>query len=344
MRADYMTTVLAQPESLRTSAQSLRSQLSRIDPAPWRAGTLGVVGMGASAHAAHVLVALLTRHGRRAVATPAAAYLQGPGPQADCYLLVSESGESVETVRAAEALRGAPRLGLTNVPDSPLAAEVDAHLDLECGLDSAVYTIGYTATLQAFALIAEWIGVSGEDVDVSGLTELGAEVIDASRSESGWPVRELLSARSIDVVGHGIHYASAAETALMVRETCRLPSSCHDTFEYLHGPMEWLEPGSACIVFGAGREIELAEFVGGTGATTLLVTDAEARPEGVHVVPLPKAGAAVSVLLEALPVHVLLQRMASSRGLSIDGFRYHQDDRKLSSATGEVRGRVVNHR
>lgn len=333
MRADYMTTVLAQPESLRRSAQSVGSQLSRIDYTPWRSGMLGVVGMGASAHAAHLLAELLTRSGRRAVAVPASAYVDGSGPRADSYVLVSESGESVETVHAAERLRGAPRLGLTNVPNSPLADEVDVHLDLDSGLDSAVYTIGYTATLQAFALIAGWLGVSGEDVEVSSLASLSSQVLDAQGSEFGSLAQELVSARSIDVVGHGIHYASAAEMALMVRETCRFPSSCHETFEYLHGPMEWLEQGSACVIFGAGREVELAEYVSRTGATTVLVADSQVnRLQGVHAVRIPRSGAAASVVLETLPMHLLLHEMAALRGLAIDGFRYHQDDRKLSSA------------
>lgn len=144
----------------------------------------------------------------------------------------------------------------------------------------------------------------------------------------------LARSRTVDVVGHGAHFGSAGEMALMIREACRLPSGCYDTYEYLHGPMEWLDEHGACIIFGSGREIELAEFVASTGAATVLVTQSQEQiAPAVHVINIPQLGIAAAAVLETLPMHQLLRQVAAIRDLTIDGFRYQQDDRKVSTAS-----------
>ena len=335
MRAEFTRTILRQPAALDTSAVEVRRQLAGLDPRPWQEGTLCVVGMGASAHASHLLVELLSRQGRRVTALSAGSFAGKDDSYrpADSYVLISESGESVEVLDAATRLhRVAPTLAITNAVPSPLTTVTDAHLDLRCGTDSAVYTVGYTTTLQALALLADWLGAPGPDTDLAQIPHHAGQLLEAG-SDTAAVTARIGQARCVDVVGHGAHYGSAAEMALMIREACRLPSGCHDTYEYLHGPMEWLDKRSACIVFGAGREVELAEFVATTGATTVLATQANrATIPGVHVVTLPSLGLAATTVVETLPMHRLLRDIAASRNLTIEGFRYHQDDRKVSTA------------
>lgn len=333
MRAEFTSTILRQPEALGISAREVRQQLTALDPRPWQEGVLGVVGMGASAHASHLLVEILSRQGRRAIGLSAGSFSgDGAGRRADSYVLISESGESVELLDAAAQLRDAPTLAITNAVPSPLTKVTDAHVDLRCGIDSAVYTVGYTTTLQALAILAEWLGAAGSDSDVSLIPNHASQLLESDRALEAVGER-LAQARAVDVVGHGAHFGSAGEMALMIREACRLPSGCYDTYEYLHGPMEWLDEQSGCIIFGSDREIELAEFVAATGAATVLVTESRQEiAQSVHVIRIPAVGLAASVLLETLPMHQLLRQVAASRQLAIDGFRYHQNDRKVSTA------------
>lgn len=334
MRAEFTSTILRQPEALRTSAVEVRQQLAALDPRPWQDGVLGVVGMGASLHASRLLVELLSRQGRRATALSAGAFTGQDRTYrpADSYVLISESGESVEVIEAATQLRDAPTLAITNAVPSPLTNVTDAHLDLRCGMDSAVYTVGYTTTLQALALLTEWLGTAGPDSDVSQIPRYAEQLQEVDDGLAASADR-IAQSRTVDVVGHGAHFGSAGEMALMIREACRLPSGCYDTYEYLHGPMEWLDSHSACIIFGSDREIELAEFVAGTGAATVLVTQSAQQPTpALHLIKMPPLGLAAATVLETLPMHQLLRHLAAARHLTIDGFRYHQNDRKISTA------------
>ncbi len=74
------------------------------------------------------------------------------------------------------------------------------------------------------------------------------------------------------MVATGTSSATAGEGALMMRESARLHTASHETFNYLHGPMEALDAEAAAVVIGGGRELRLARELAGLGCPTLLVT------------------------------------------------------------------------
>ena len=119
----------------------------------------------------------------------------------------------------------------------------------------------------------------------------------------------------------------------MLRESARLLTACHETYNYLHGPMEPLDARTACLIVGDGREVRLAEDTSALGCPTLLVTsrtDVSSAGE-LTVLRLPEAPSPLALaVLQILPIQLLGWSIASRRGLAVDGFRYHQDDTKLA--------------
>ena len=69
---------------------------------------------------------------------------------------------------------------VTNAPAAPISEAVDAILPLGHGEDSKVYTVGYTATLQAFGLLATAIDGVDEGDDWSALPELLRVTLDST--------------------------------------------------------------------------------------------------------------------------------------------------------------------
>lgn len=312
---------------------NFRAQLAELDASPWQQGVLGLLGMGASTHAGHLLATLGGMHGLRVNNFDASVLAAGDGvfDLADAYVVTSESGESAETVRSVETLSGKrPTLGVTNASESTLSRVVDRQVDMSAGTDSPVYTVGYTATLQTFALVAEWLGLDGRAVDVQELPIQAAEILENADPNVKDFGSDISSARMVDVVGHGIHYAAAAETALLLREACRVPATAYTTYQYLHGPMECIDRGAACIVFGSEREVSLADYLTTIGASVVLIGNGVgAENTDTGIIQLPSSGAAASAVLEILPMHQLVGEVARRKGLSIHGFRYHQEDTKL---------------
>ena len=139
--------------------------------------------------------------------------------------------------------------------------------------------------------------------------------------------------RAVDAIGMGFSEGSAGYAALLVREATRVPSAWFDTRQYLHGPVEAAEPGVGAVVFGDGREVDLARDLVAYGATVLLVTAEEVGPaERLEVFRVPEIAGPVRAILEAVPAQVLAGAVAGAQGLSPGEFRREQADAKLEAA------------
>lgn len=322
--------IAAQPDVLARSAKALRDTIPNL-PRPLNRDVVILVGIGASEHAARSAAPVWRGQGLRAYAESASELQAVDAEGGDFYVALSESGRSSETVAAMANVHQAPRVGVTNVPQSPLADVVEHVLALESGPDSPVYTTGYTATLQALGLLGDsW---SGRSHDWDALPEQAAIVL-ASAEPVVAAVRETFeSTQMIDVIGSGPAWASAGEGALMLRESARVFTAAHETYNYLHGPMEPLDGRTACLIVGEGREVQLARDTSALGCPTLLLTSRTdvASSDDLTVLTLPQTGSPLgAAVLQILPIQLLGWAMAEMRGLPVDGFRRHQDDTKLN--------------
>jgi len=329
---DYYEAVSSQAANLENSARTVANGLAGIDMQPWRDGLLAVASMGASSHAGTVLVNRLVRHGHRAVNLDASE-LEFLGPVAniaDSYVFISEGGRSRETIAAAQLVSPGHRLAVTNDASAPLAEVVDAVLGLGHGEDSKVYTVGYTATLQAFGLLATAIDGVDDGDDWSALPDSVSTTL-ASLSDRAKSVATYFSQlTSFDFVGFGASYAAAAEGALLFRESTRICTATYGTYQYLHGPMEPLTPHQGCVIFGDQREVSLAQYLADKNIPTVLVTSLDVPETAtLSVMRIPPAPPISRAILEILPAQLVAGELARLRGLGIDGFRYHQDDTKI---------------
>jgi glucosamine--fructose-6-phosphate aminotransferase (isomerizing) len=354
MTVGYLEGVRSQPENLRRSAATVRATLSGpvgAELAALRPGGFLAIGMGASGHAAAGFATVLRDRGVPALSASAAdligfasVFRRGAGTArpvgfGDSYshLAISQSGRSRETVDALDAADG-PRIALTNDPAGPLGRAACTVVPLGCGADSAVSTLSYTATVQALGLIADHL--TGQITPVwERLPDLAASVL----SGDAGPLADALDgAACVDVVGSGVHVATAGAAALLLREAAHLPTAAFSTREYLHGPLETAGPGRAVLLFGSGhsaRETSLAADLAGYGARVALVTDtvssglaiasAATEPEpGVTVVRLPTMDGLAGCALAILPVQLAAHALAERAGRPIV-LRYMPADTKL---------------
>jgi fructoselysine-6-P-deglycase FrlB-like protein len=322
--------IAAQPHVLARSAKSLRDALSDL-PMPSPDEVIALVGIGASEYIAASAAPVWRDQGLRAFAVSASQLRTTANAFADLCVGLSESGRSAETVAALGKFSGRRRVGLTNFADSPLVGVVDEALFLDSGPDSPVYTTGYTATLQAIGLLGEhW---SGQATDWSGLPDMAATVLADTAPIVADFASALAGVQVVDIVASGASISTAGEGSLMLRESARLLTALHETYNYLHGPMEPLDPRTACVIIGDGREVRLALETSELGCPTLLITTRSdvTSSKTLTVLTMPRASSPLAqAVLEILPLQQLGWAVASDRGLAVAGFRYHQDDTKLS--------------
>jgi glucosamine--fructose-6-phosphate aminotransferase (isomerizing) len=309
--------VRLQARNLQAGLGDVRAALAATDLAAARNGTLILTGIGASWHALAPALHKLHAAGRRAFALhPSALTGDGIARLGDAFLLVSQSGKSTEVLDVLERLDGAPTIAVSAFGDSPLARGADAWLPLGPERDTAVSTLGYTATLQTLGLLTD--ALLDREREWDGL----AERVDTTLERLAPHAQELAGAfaaiRMLDAVGAGPAVGSAGEAALLAREALLLPAAEYETRQYLHGPLESVADGFGAVLFGAERELELARTMSGYGAT--VATIGKGADFLVEADPI----------LQILPMQLLVQCVAELRGLRVDALAREQDDTKVT--------------
>jgi glutamine---fructose-6-phosphate transaminase (isomerizing) len=312
-RPAFADAIRAQPAALR-HALTVTRRWPAFDPG----GLLVVFGMGASAHAARGFAAGLRQAGRPAVALSASSTLPGG---AGGYLAISQSGRSRETFEALASVPG-PVAVLTNDPDSPVGRAGAVVLELGCGADSRVSSLSYTATVQALGVLAGRLGASPA-VDWAGLPDVVAALLELDVRTA---VTSFTRVSHVDVIGSGVHAASAGAAGLVLREAARLPTAAYPAREYLHGALEATGPGRGALVFD---DADLAATLAAYGTAVVLVTaaDVPAAP-GLCVVRVPPLAALAAAVAAIVPVQLMAAGLAAHHGHEI-ALRYMPSSTKL---------------
>jgi glutamine---fructose-6-phosphate transaminase (isomerizing) len=326
----YLADIMDQPANLARSREVFAQALQSADLSAFVGRhPLVLTGMGSSYFATIPASHVLRAAGRPTFALSATELLEpGGNLLGTAYVGISQSGKSAETVEGFSRVF-APRLSLTNDGSGPLADLADVALPLGSAQDTAIATLTYTATLSATAALADSLGAP-LDFDWNQLPTLASETLEESAPMANEAAELFGDMEVLDCVARGSSLASAAESALLLREAVRMPSAYMDTMQYLHGPIEVAEPGRGCIVFGSSREVRLAEDLASYGMAVLLITEASVqRTRNLLSIRMPEMPDALAPVVQILPVQLLTYRMARDRDLSADGFRHEQDDTKL---------------
>ena len=325
----FLEDILEQPQNLARSREIFTQALRGTDLSAFEADPLVLAGMGSSFFAAIPAACALRAAGRPAFALSATELLEpGGNLLGKAYVGISQSGKSAETVEALSRV-SAPRLALTNTGAGPLSELADVALPIGSAEDAAIAVLTYTATLAATGMLASSLGAP-LDFEWDWLPDLVAKVLEDGVRAAEETAERFDGMEVLDFVGRGSSLASAAEGALLAREAVRLPAACLDTLQYLHGPLEVAEPGRGCVLFGSGREVQLASDLASYGASVLLITRASVpSTQNLRVFRIPEVPNALTPILEMPPVQLLTHHMAWSRGLAADGFRHEQEDTKL---------------
>lgn len=330
---EFLDGVRAQPDYLAASRAMVAEALDGMDATVLRRGTTVVLGIGASGHAAAGFAARLRERGARAYAVSSG---DGTAGTADCYLALSYSGRSRETVELLGGLAGlgGTRIGVTGHPEAPLASVVDRLVALGGATDTAVSTLSYTATVQALGMLADrawgrrqavWAELPGHASALLGDDTLADRVASAFAGVS-----------CVDVVGAGARAGTAGAAALLLREAAHVPAAAYSLREYLHGPLEVAGPGHGALIFGEARAAALAHEMAGWGSPTVLVTsdpvDAGGAGGGAPVViHRPAVAGPAGDVLDILPVQLAAAELATRAGLPI-ALRHMPADTKLKDA------------
>jgi glucosamine--fructose-6-phosphate aminotransferase (isomerizing) len=222
-----------------------------------------LVGCGTASHAALAGSYFFNSFaGRDVAAIPASEFRYRAGSLGAETLLIALS-QSGETIDVLEAVRHAQSCGcevaaIVNTPFSTLDRAVRHRLPLRAGIEQCVLaTKSYTTMLAALLLVAGEVArereAATESVARAASAVEGFLLGDDARTCAKLGMR-LAAQRHAFVIGRGVHYPSALEAALKIKEVSYVHAEGFAAGELKHGVIALVEPGTPCLVIAPDDE------------------------------------------------------------------------------------------
>jgi glutamine---fructose-6-phosphate transaminase (isomerizing) len=330
----FIAEIAGQPEALRRAGNGAIEQTEALEAAaaPARRGRIVLSGMGSSYDACYPAVTALAASGIATLMLDAAELLHFRLPilrDGDLLVLVSQSGESAETVGVARALRAAARSPtiacVTNGLDNRLASLADVALDTRTGEETGPSTMTFVCALAVLGALARTIaGATAYDAAATNAREAGraADAIAALIADPGLPDRLVTwhGGRATTVIlGRGADRAAAEMGALTIKEAAGMPVESLQAAQFRHGPLELAGPDLAAIVLATEPETaeldrELAADLGKLGAAVLLVTTVGPVPSDTMSIAIGSLDRLLSPAAAVVPAQLLAWRLSLTSG------------------------------
>ncbi len=278
----YVREVFEQPDAIAGLVQFYRSEAGYglLSDARKRWNEAGytqvrIAGMGSSMFAGHIAGMVFHASGVPCtlfdasellyyVLNPDAdAFLEATPGRKVLYLLVSQSGESVEVVRLLDAIStedpGADVWGITNGEQSTLAKTTSIAFFLKAGVETSVTSKTFCNSIVLMYMLGRSLtSPSGEHMTsflhgcFDELDGLARDVQDILSNKA--PLSDKLvdflgkDVHFIEVIARGASLATAMQASLNIKETDKIAAECNSGGQFRHGPVEIIDKDFRCIM------------------------------------------------------------------------------------------------
>jgi glucosamine--fructose-6-phosphate aminotransferase (isomerizing) len=266
-------------------------------------------------------------------------YRAPPLPAGGLGLLVSQSGETADTLAALRYMRGAAQkiLSVLNVPESSMARASDAVLETIAGPEIGVAsTKAFTAqltVLAAFTLALARARGTLPDQEIARLTDAllqipakGAEILAHDE-----PIRTLAAriaeARDVLYLGRGACFPIALEGALKLKEISYIHAEGYAAGEMKHGPIALIDKSVPVIAIAPSgplfeKTASNLQEAAARGGQIIVFSDAagaaKLRNIAAVTIIVPDTDPFAAPILHAIPVQMLAYHVAVLKGTDVD--------------------------
>ncbi len=266
-------------------------------------------------------------------------YRNAPMPEGGVMIVVSQSGETADTLAALRYAKehGQKVIAVVNVPESSIAREADAVLPTRAGPEIGVAsTKAFTTQLTVLAALALATARARGTIDKKREAQLShaiaevparaAEVL-AHDKQLKLIAHVVSQARDVLYLGRGPAYPIALEGALKLKEISYIHAEGYAAGEMKHGPIALIDEQVPIIVICPHDELfdktasNTQETVA-RGGKVIFLSDKPGIDKlgdiALTSVELPTVDPFVAPILYAIPVQLLAYHTAVIKGTDVD--------------------------
>jgi glucosamine--fructose-6-phosphate aminotransferase (isomerizing) len=303
---------------------------------------ISITACGTASYAGYIAKYWFERLARMPVELDVASefrYREAPLRKGDLAILISQSGETADTLAALRYAKsqGLHTLSVVNVPTSTIARESETVLPTLAGPEIGVAsTKAFTCQLMVLAAVAVAAGKArgvlsdGDEAKlVHSLVEIPRLMSAALATEPQIEklARDISKSRDVLYLGRGTSYPLALEGALKLKEISYIHAEGYAAGELKHGPIALIDENMPVVVIAPydqvfEKTVSNMQEVAARGGNIILMTDAkgssEATIQSLVTIVLPDMGATFAPIVYAIPVQLLAYHTAVVMGTDVD--------------------------
>jgi glucosamine--fructose-6-phosphate aminotransferase (isomerizing) len=251
----------------------------------------------------------------------------------DLIVLISQSGESIETCKVAEQLSNTcPIVAIVNSENSTLARHGDLVLPLVAGEEKSITTKTYSNTLGLLNMMGV-TAVSGDlEKELGSLKEASFQMdsfLESRAEEVTFAAKRLENANVIHFLSRGPSMAGAFQGALTFMEGARMTALAMPCGSFRHGPFELVCEGHHAIVYVPSSQngkliIKMVSEMADKGSRIVAFSANTKRIKRIEVfeITFKNIDDRHLSIAAATPQELLLDKIASLRGLTCGVFKH----------------------
>lgn len=266
-------------------------------------------------------------------------YRRPPQPDQGLALLISQSGETADTLGVLRELKTAGQhiVSVLNVEHSTMGRESDLVLGMVAGPEiSVASTKAFTAQLSVLAALTIDFARQRQLIDEKREGDLTSSLLDLPShamevlglfDQIRTMARVIAQARDVLYLGRGICMPIAQEGALKLKEISYIHAEAYAAGELKHGPISLVDASVPVVAIAPStilfdKTLSNLQEARARGGRILVFTDAKGAEQlesiAEHVIVLPDVDAFTAPILYTIPVQILAYEVALLKGTDVD--------------------------
>ncbi|MBM2851751.1 MAG: glucosamine 6-phosphate synthetase [Candidatus Nitrosotenuis sp.] len=316
-----------QPETIIQAGEKSKNAIDSVTDFLKHAKNIYITGSGTSYNAALVAKYLWQKYAK-IKAEPIISSELFFAPDAiepnSILVAISQSGESADVLEAVSIAKksNSKILAIVNTLTSSLAQESSLVIGMNCGPEIGVAaTKSFTSQLSIIYKITEKLCDGCIKLDNRKISESVAKTLE-DHSKIKQIAKELREISDIYILGRGVHYPIAAESALKLKELTYIHAEGIPGGELKHGPLALMDSSVYVIIinpndFTYTDTLTSAREIKARGAKIIGISD---KPSDVydHWIEIPTIDEALYPLIEIIPIQLLAYYAAVEKNTDPD--------------------------
>lgn len=303
-----------QPDTVLKAGENTQDAITQTIDFIKHAKTVYITGSGTSYNAALVAKYLISKYAKIKIEPIISSELPHDPEsieQNSILIAISQSGESADVLEAVRIAKNsnAKVLSIVNLLTSSLVQESSLVIGMNCGPEIGVAaTKSFTSQLAILYKIADGLCNGCLKPDFDKASKAISKIL-SNHSKIKKIARELKEVSDIYILGRGINYPIASESALKLKELTYIHAEGIPGGELKHGPLALMDSNVYVVILNPDDStyndtLTSANEIKARGAKIIGISDKKSDVYD-HWIEIPKLDESLYPLIEIVPIQLL---------------------------------------